>query len=71
MRKKEAMSNERLKCYRDLKNSLDKAEREARLDEKIETIRASIESNLPIETIAMITRLSIEEVQRIKKELSL
>lgn len=30
MRKKEAMYNERLKCYRDVKNSLDAARRKGR-----------------------------------------
>ena len=42
---------------------------EGRLEEKKAIVKNSLENNLDIETIAKITNLSIEEVQKIKETL--
>ncbi len=79
MRKKEAMSNERLKCYRDLKNSLDKAEREGREEGReegkhektLQILKKGFEKGFSIEVMAELADLSVEEVLAIKKEYEL
>lgn len=65
------------KAYRDLKNSLDTAQRDGykkgheegrevgRLDEKKETIKRLLESNSPIELIAIAAGITKEEVKKI------
>jgi predicted transposase/invertase (TIGR01784 family) len=64
-----------LKYYRDMKNSLDKAEREGRQegrqDEKVETVKRGFEKGLSIELLAELTDMTVEEVLEIKKELGL
>lgn len=64
-----------LKYYRDMKNSLDKAEREGRQEgiqnEKVETVKRGFEKGYSIEVIADFAELTIEEVLEIKKELGL
>jgi predicted transposase/invertase (TIGR01784 family) len=60
-----------LKYYRDLKNSLDKAEREARQDEKLKTLIRGFEKGFSIEVMAELADLTIEEVIAIKKEYEL
>ncbi len=41
---------------------------EGRKDEKIEIAKSMLEDNIPIETIAKFTKLSIEEIEQLKKE---
>lgn len=69
------------KAYRDLKNSLDTAQRDGykkgheegrevgRLDEKKETIKRLLESNSPIELIAIAAGITKEEVKKIIDEI--
>lgn len=61
--------------YRDLKNSIDKAEREGReegrKDEKMKMLVRGFEKGIAVELLAELTDLTIEEVLEIKKELGL
>ena len=41
---------------------------EGRKDEKIEIAKSMLEDNIPIEIIAKFTKLSIEEIEQLKKE---
>jgi predicted transposase/invertase (TIGR01784 family) len=64
-----------LKHYRDMKNSLDKAEREGRQegiqDEKVETVKRGFEKGLSTELLAELTNMTVEEVFAIKTALGL
>ena len=57
-----------LKVYRDLKNSIDTAMEEAISKTRIEFILNSIKEGIGIDTISKITKLSVEEIERIKKD---
>jgi len=56
---------ESLKEYRDLKNSLDTAFDDGKIEEKLETARRGLEKKYPIEMIADMTGLSIEEIEKL------
>lgn len=74
-----------LKVYRDIKNSLDYAEEKGKKrgiemgveigvekgkkETQIENAKKAIKENLPLEIIAKITDLTIEEIQQIKDNL--
>ena len=57
----------RLKYIIDEEAKIKHAEHKGREKEKIETIKSCLEKNLPIETIAYITKFSEEQVQEIIK----
>jgi len=57
-----------LKSYRDLKNSLDTAREEGRLEEKRYTVLKSHKAGLSIDVISSITELSKESVEKIINE---
>jgi predicted transposase/invertase (TIGR01784 family) len=56
-----------LKVYRDIKNSLDTAREEGKLEGKLETAKSMLKDGLPVETISKYTGLSIEEIELLKK----
>ena len=56
-----------LKYYRDLKNSLDTAAEEATLNEKIKVIKNSIAIGLDNETISIISGISVDEIEKLRK----
>ena len=55
-----------LKVYRDLVNSIDTAFNEGKKHGKIEIAKASLVQNIDIDTIALITGLSQEEIERLQ-----
>lgn len=57
-----------LKYYRDLKNSLDLAKQEGKMEEKIEIIRTGNREGLSIEILSTLTNLPEGEVRRIIDE---
>ena len=57
-----------LKSYRDLKNSLDTAFEEGVEKEKKEVVKKSLKAGLSVQIITSITGLSLEEIEKIKKE---
>ena len=69
----EAMAYEdSLKVYRDLKNSIDTAREEGREEGKQETLENTtlkmLNDNLPIETIARYTGLTIDQIETLRKD---
>lgn len=54
-----------MKYYRDIKNSLDTAKEEGKIEEKIEIAKNGLKLGLPIDFICKITSLTIEEVERL------
>ena len=54
-----------LKSYRDLKNSIDTAFDEGKIEGKIETAKKMKKKGYPIEAILEMTELSLEEINRI------
>jgi predicted transposase/invertase (TIGR01784 family) len=54
---------ESLKAYRDLKNSIDTAFDEGKIEQKIETAKILKTSNVPIEVISKSTGLSVSEIE--------
>ncbi len=56
---------ESLKEYRDLKNSLDTAFDDGKIEEKLETARRGLEKKYPIEMIADIIGLSINDIENL------
>lgn len=57
-----------LKHYRDLKNSLDTAKEEGKIEGKIEIAKNGIEEGYPIEMIAKMTGLTEQEINELKKK---
>ncbi len=55
-----------LKVYRDLVNSLDFAYKEGKQERSIEIAKKSLEKGLDMDTVAMITGLSIEEIEALR-----
>jgi predicted transposase/invertase (TIGR01784 family) len=55
-----------LKSYRDLKNSLDTAREEGKIEGKIEIVKEMIKDSEPIEKIMRYTGLSKEQIEEIK-----
>ncbi|MBN2695234.1 Rpn family recombination-promoting nuclease/putative transposase, partial [bacterium] len=66
-----------LKVYRDLHNVIDTAENEGfkkgkeegKIEGKIEIIKEMLLDEMPLEKISKITKLSIEEIENLKKEM--
>jgi predicted transposase/invertase (TIGR01784 family) len=56
------------KYYWDMKNVVDTAFDEGKLEEKTETIIRGLKSGVPVETIAMISGVTIDYVLKIKNE---
>ena len=54
-----------MKYYRDIKNSLDTAKEEGKIEEKIKIAKNGLKLGLPIDFICKITSLTIEEVERL------
>ncbi|HND89692.1 MAG TPA: hypothetical protein PK971_15270 [Saprospiraceae bacterium] len=63
------MYEESLKYYRDLKNVIDTSYEEGRIEGKqeaqIEVARKALQAGLPPQTVAQITGMPIEEIQRL------
>jgi hypothetical protein len=57
-----------LKYYRDLKNSLDTAFEEGKIEGKIEVIKSGIKSGMDVSTLAKLTGLTEDEINRIMRE---
>jgi len=55
-----------LKVYRDLVNSLDFAYKEGKQERSIEIAKKSLEKGLDMDTVAMITGLSVEEIEALR-----
>lgn len=55
-----------LKYYRDLKNSLDTAKEEGKIEGKIEVVKNLLNSGVSIDIISKATGLSLEELKRIQ-----
>ncbi len=55
-----------LKYYRDLKNSLDTAKEEGKIEEKIEVAKNALKMNLSIDAIMELTGLTKEEITKLK-----
>jgi len=51
--------------YRDLKNSIDTAKAEGKIEEKIEIAKELKKDNMPIELIVKYTNLTIEEIEKL------
>ncbi len=58
-----------LKYYRDLKNSLDSAREEGRMEEKTEVAKTGLKEGFPIEIIMKMTGLSKAEIEKLKEKL--
>ena len=56
-----------LKYYRDIKNSLDTAKEEGKIEEKIEVARTGLKEGLSVEIIMRLTGLTKEEIEKLKK----
>ena len=54
-----------MKVYRELINSIDTACSEGKIEGKIEVAKASLAQNIDIKTIALITGLSEEEIEKL------
>jgi predicted transposase/invertase (TIGR01784 family) len=54
-----------LKYYRDLKNSLDTAKEEGKIEEKIETAKKGLNKGLHVDVISEITGLTIEQIKKL------
>ncbi len=55
-----------LKYYRDLKNSLDTAREEGKIEGKIEIAKNGLKEGYPIEMISKMTGLTEEEIKQLK-----
>lgn len=58
-----------LKYYRDIKNVVDTSREEGREEEKLKIIKTGIDEGFSDDVLAKLTRLSIEEIQKIRKQL--
>ena len=52
-------------AYRDIKNSIDTAKREGRIEENIETAQRLLALGLPAEQVAKATQLPLDKVQNL------
>lgn len=52
-------------AYRDIKNSIDTAKREGRIEAKIETAQRLLAMGLPTEQVAKATQLPLDMVQNL------
>lgn len=55
-----------LKYYRDIKNSLDTAKEEGKIEEKLAIAKNLLKENLEIHIIAQATGLSVEEIEKLR-----
>jgi len=58
-----------LKYYRDMKNSLDSAREEGRMEEKTEVAKTGLKEGFPIEIIMIMTGMSKAEIEKLKEKL--
>lgn len=56
-----------LKYYRDMKNSLDTAKEEGKIEGKIEVAKNALKESLPVDIIIKLTGLTEEEINELKK----
>ena len=54
-------------AYRDIKNSIDTAKREGRIEANIETAQRLLAMGLPAEQVAKATQLPLDKVQNLSK----
>lgn len=54
-------------AYRDIKNSIDTAKREGRIEANIETAQRLLAMGLPTEQVAKATQLPLDMVQNLSK----
>lgn len=57
-----------LKVYRDLKNSIDTARKEGREEAMVKTALNMLSDDLPIETIARYTGLTVDQIEQLRKD---
>ena len=57
-----------LKVYRDLKNSIDTAREEGREEAMVKTALNMLSDDLPIETIARYTGLTVDQIEQLRKD---
>jgi predicted transposase/invertase (TIGR01784 family) len=57
-----------LKVYRDLKNSIDTAREEGREEAMVKTALNMLSDDLPIETIARYTGLTVDQIGQLRKD---
>jgi len=56
-----------LKCYRDLKNSLDTAREEGKMEGKLEVVNNLLSNSVSIDLIIKATGLTESEIKKLKK----